>query len=276
MKRVLLTKEPELLPPEDLYLIHKAAEERLLDAIVVVDSLKGDGRTQRRFFDRLKAVVERIRERELVATVKERRDARYMARVRQQSYIRRTESLFGGATAGSFPEGVEIKRGGAINSPLTQSVLEKLSPDILWQCGAGILKPNIFNIPNIGTLNVHHGVAPEIRGCKSIFWGLYYGRYDWIGVTVHFIDEGLDTGPVLAQERLNVRPGDDFEKLYIEATKVGLQLLLQVLRLLGEGKKIQPLRKNGVTSVYKSSFRVVHYRQLANKHWLPVEPYRYT
>ncbi|MBV8232444.1 MAG: hypothetical protein JO329_20880 [Planctomycetaceae bacterium] len=45
----------------------------------------------------------------------------------------------------------------------------------------------------IGTLNLHHGIAPSIRGMNSIYWALWEGRPEWIGSTVHFIDKGIDT-----------------------------------------------------------------------------------
>jgi len=54
-----------------------------------------------------------------------------------------------------------------------------------------------FTAPAHGTINVHHGSVPAYRGGPPVFWELADGR-DTVGFTVHRIDAGIDTGPVLA------------------------------------------------------------------------------
>src|SRR4029079_15651556 len=54
-----------------------------------------------------------------------------------------------------------------------------------------------FSVPRHGVVNVHHGGVPEYRGGPPLFWELADGR-ETVGFTVHRIDAGIDTGPVLA------------------------------------------------------------------------------
>ncbi len=84
-----------------------------------------------------------------------------------------------------------------INSQVFAATLQELSPDILITSACPILKPLIFDIPRLGTINIHRGIAPAYRGERTVFWPLYYRDYEHIGVTLHLIDRGIDTGPIL-------------------------------------------------------------------------------
>lgn len=87
----------------------------------------------------------------------------------------------------------------SVNDKMSEKEIISFDPDLIIQCGAGILKENIYNLSKIGTINHHCGVSPEIRGIHSTFWCLLYGINDKIGFTIHFIDENLDTGMILYQ-----------------------------------------------------------------------------
>ncbi len=89
-----------------------------------------------------------------------------------------------------------------VNDTKSEAFLLKSKPDVILQAGAGILKENIFSKAGIATINVHHGIVPEIRGIDSTFWCMFYGIKEKIGVTCHMIDEHLDTGAIIHQEAL--------------------------------------------------------------------------
>ncbi len=90
-----------------------------------------------------------------------------------------------------------------VNDEKSVAFLQKIRPNIIIQSDAGILKSNIFSLSNIATINVHHGLSPDIRGIFSTFWCLFYGIKEKVGVTCHLIDEHLDTGAVVTQKALN-------------------------------------------------------------------------
>lgn len=85
-----------------------------------------------------------------------------------------------------------------INSQIFADELKKLQPEFIVVSGGPILKPLIFNQAQRACINVHHGVAPWYRGGYTLFWPLFFRDYDRIGVTVHLINEGIDSGSLLA------------------------------------------------------------------------------
>ena len=140
-----------------------------------------------------------------------------------------------------------------INGDDAQAVVREANADVLVQAGAGILRRPLFSIPRLGSLNIHHGIAPLIRGMGSIYWGLWERRDDWIGATVHRIDDGLDTGEPLAYARVTPSPGEGFASLFARATEAGVSALLDVLGRLQEGASVGVAVAGGA-GVYRSSF----------------------
>lgn len=112
------------------------------------------------------------------------------------------------------------------NSLEMKNYLTELKPSLMIQCGGSTekLDSSIFSIPSFGTINIHHGLAPEIRGVYSIFWPLYFGWHEKLGVTCHFIDSGFDTGPVIYTYTPNYKI-DDFKSLYRDLILNGSKML---------------------------------------------------
>ena len=83
-------------------------------------------------------------------------------------------------------------------------------------------------------LNVHPSLLPAFPGMHAVEDALAAGVAE-TGVTVHFVDEGIDTGPVVLQERVPVEPGDTAESLHARLHEVEHRLLPQAARLYLEG-----------------------------------------
>jgi folate-dependent phosphoribosylglycinamide formyltransferase PurN len=81
------------------------------------------------------------------------------------------------------------------NSPHTIASLEAWAPDLIIFTGGNILRREVLAIPRLGVLNVHLGWLPQIRGMSSPEWSVLEGVP--VGVTIHFMDSGIDTGPIL-------------------------------------------------------------------------------
>jgi len=142
----------------------------------------------------------------------------------------------------------------AANGPDAANVIKSLHPDILLQAGAGILRPQIFTIPKLGTLNMHHGIAPDIRGMNSIYWALWENRPEWIGATIHFINEGIDTGKPLAYFHVRpISPCEGFAPLFARATEGGVAALVGVIqKMIGGGQPEVKANESG--NAYRSTF----------------------
>lgn len=84
-------------------------------------------------------------------------------------------------------------------------------------------------------INLHPALLPSFPGAHAIDEALAYG-VRWTGVTVHFVDEGVDTGPVILQEPVEVRDDDDIESLAARIHAVEHRLLPQATRLCLDGR----------------------------------------
>jgi peptidoglycan/xylan/chitin deacetylase (PgdA/CDA1 family) len=97
--------------------------------------------------------------------------------------------------------------------------VKAFAPDLGLSLAAPILRRPLFSIPRLGTVNLHKGKVPQFRGMPPAFWEFWTGAPS-VGCTVHFVDDKLDTGRVVAEAELP-RPR--------HATVRGMQLMLDEL-----------------------------------------------
>jgi methionyl-tRNA formyltransferase len=93
-----------------------------------------------------------------------------------------------------------------INSTAIENAIRGLNPELIvvghFQ---KLLKPNIFLIPSLGCINLHPSLLPDYKGLSPIQRPIMHGEKE-TGVTVHFIDEGVDTGKIIVQQRIPLTP----------------------------------------------------------------------
>jgi folate-dependent phosphoribosylglycinamide formyltransferase PurN len=109
-------------------------------------------------------------------------------------------------------------------------VLERVrasTPDLGLIYGSPILKPELFEIPTLGTLGIHHGKAPEYRGKKTTFWAMY-NREETAAVTIQKINAGLDTGEIVKQGEVTIGR-HSYRAVCEELEQLGLELYLQAI-----------------------------------------------
>jgi len=141
----------------------------------------------------------------------------------------------------------------SVNDADAIEAMEALKPDLIIQAGAGILRARLFTTARLGAVNLHHGIAPLIRGMDSIYWALWANRPDWLGATVHWIDDGIDTGAVLAYAPIAPRlTGEGYPALYARATQHGADQLVRTLVRLEAGEKWS-VAPPALTGVYRST-----------------------
>jgi hypothetical protein len=128
----------------------------------------------------------------------------------------------------------------SVNLRATAALLESLRPDVLLVAGAPILKPHIFSIPQLATINVHFGISPRYRGEHTLFWPRYFGDHANVGVTIHLIDKGIDTGRILAQGFVGVAAEDDEWEVEAKAARMAAELAVDVLRAGRFEPRFQP------------------------------------
>jgi folate-dependent phosphoribosylglycinamide formyltransferase PurN len=111
-----------------------------------------------------------------------------------------------------------------------QNVLEQvcaLEPDLGLIYGSPILKPELFEIPSLGTLGIHHGKVPEYRGNKTTFWAIYNGERV-AGVTIQKVNKGLDTGRIVKTGEVSTQ-GRAYQSVVHELETLGLDLYMRAI-----------------------------------------------
>ena len=99
----------------------------------------------------------------------------------------------------------EVVRVPTLNGDEARDALRRLGADVAISLDNAIIRPETFSLPTHGTINVHHGAVPGYRGGPPVFWELRDGL-DRVGFTIHLIDTGIDTGPVLASGQVPIEP----------------------------------------------------------------------
>jgi len=118
-------------------------------------------------------------------------------------------------------------------APLLERV-RQWRPDLGLSIGAPVLRPPLFKIPKLGTLNLHLGRVPEYRGAPPGFWELYTDARR-IGATVHWVDEGLDTGPVVVAAEAPIYESDSLARVEARAVELGRRALTAALKHVARG-----------------------------------------
>lgn len=119
-----------------------------------------------------------------------------------------------------------------INSNDFLEIILQMDSDLIVSLSFNqIFKKEILNIPKIGAINCHAGLLPSYRGRNILNWALINDEKKF-GITVHFIDEGIDTGDIILQEEYDISDNDDYstllEKAYQECPKLLVESIEQI------------------------------------------------
>jgi methionyl-tRNA formyltransferase len=129
------------------------------------------------------------------------------------------------------------------------SVLEEISPDLVVVVAYGkILPASVINYPKYGCINLHVSLLPKYRGAAPMQRAIMEGECE-TGVTVMQMDEGLDTGDILAVEKFPIGPSDDFEAIHDRSAEVGSALLSRIIPEIERGT-ITPVKQDDSKSSY--------------------------
>lgn len=98
-----------------------------------------------------------------------------------------------------------------------------------------IFKEKLYSIPRFGTINCHAGMLPYYRGRNILNWALINGEKNF-GITVHYIDSGIDTGDIILQESFPISVTDDYQSLLETAYRNCPRILDKAIEQIYEGK----------------------------------------
>lgn len=121
--------------------------------------------------------------------------------------------------------------------------LSGYKPDIIALTAYGkILPASIISLPPLGTINVHGSLLPKYRGAAPIQWSLIRGEVE-TGITIMQMDEGVDTGDILLQEKLAISPEDTAGTLSGKLAELGGAALAKALDLFRQDK-LHPVKQD--------------------------------
>ena len=157
----------------------------------------------------------------------------------------------------------------AINSKSTAQLIAEQEPDILFVCGAPILKNRIFELAKYGAVNFHYGYSPKYKGQHTLLWAYNQGDHKSLGGTFLKIDKGVDTGAPIAFIFPEVDPTDSLEvieaKLALLARDSASEAIAAALKTPKSLKSHdEPNRKEFMVRFADYSF-VVHLRYYAER-----------
>ena len=105
------------------------------------------------------------------------------------------------------------------------------APDAIAFTGGGLIRRDLLGIPKLGVLNCHMGLLPPYRGMDVVEWPVLEATTNAppLGLTVHYMDAGVDTGPLLRHEKFGLESGDDFARIRERLTARMPTLMFDVL-----------------------------------------------
>lgn len=98
-----------------------------------------------------------------------------------------------------------------------------------------IVPPQVFTVPKLGSICFHPSLLPKYRGASAINWALIKGEAV-TGLSVFWVDKGIDTGPILVQKAVNVEPDDTTGSLYFNKIfPLGIEAIGEAIDLINAG-----------------------------------------
>ena len=125
-----------------------------------------------------------------------------------------------------------------INHPDVVVLAERLKPDVIAVFGTSLIRGPLLAKGRLGIFNLHGGLSPRYRGADCTFWALYNGELDQVGCTLHRVDEGIDTGTLIAHICPAVKAGDDELELFWRAVRDGAEVYAELMERLARGERL--------------------------------------
>lgn len=135
----------------------------------------------------------------------------------------------------ALSHGTKVFQPKRVREPENVAVLREAQPDVIVVAAFGqILTSDILNLPKYGCINVHASLLPKYRGASPIQSAILAGETE-SGVTIMRMDEGIDTGDMIAQQAVPLSPEETGGSLFEKLSVLGATLLCDTLEEIGRG-----------------------------------------
>lgn len=121
------------------------------------------------------------------------------------------------------------------NNKEFRQILKRLNIDVIINQSQSIIKSKLLNIPKIGIINRHNALLPKNRGRLTPFWVLVKKEKE-TGVSIHFVEENIDSGDIIVQEKFPILKKYNFNRLVKKNYEVAPIAMLKALDILAQGE----------------------------------------
>lgn len=136
-----------------------------------------------------------------------------------------------------------------INSSEAIALIAAKKPDVVIVNGTRILKKELLDSIKATFINTHQGITPMYRGAHGGYWALYNDDPANCGVTIHLVDEGVDTGHIIAQALISPGAADTYISYPYLQIAAALPLLVMAVRSVAAGTLMTTIR-NGPSGLW--------------------------
>lgn len=128
-------------------------------------------------------------------------------------------------------------------------ILNNLNPDIIIVVAYGKILPKyILDFPRFGCVNIHASLLPRYRGAAPINWAII-NREKTTGITIMYMDDGMDTGDIISKTELKIDTDDTFMTIHDKLLDLAKPALVEVLEAIINDKKINRQKQTGNYSI---------------------------
>lgn len=138
----------------------------------------------------------------------------------------------------------------SVNHADVLALADRYQPDVIAVFGTTLIKGSLLQKGRLGIVNLHGGLSPNYRGADCTFWALYNGEPEQVGCTLHFIDQGIDTGNLIAYACPEVKEDDDELTLFWRAVRDSADVYAELFDRLEAGERFGQ-RQSGKGQLYR-------------------------
>lgn len=184
----------------------------------------------------------------------------FAERTRQEEEFFGTKSAF---IADGGRCGVQIIEPGEVNSATTLEFLQSHDIETVVVYGTSLIKTPLIDTWPGRMINMHLGLSPYYRGTATNFYPLLNGEPEYVGVTIHLIDSGIDSGAIVKHARPAIVASDRPHTIGCKAILAGIEAMIAVLTGLERDGRLQAVPQWEVPGAHVYLRKDYHPRQVA-------------
>jgi len=149
----------------------------------------------------------------------------------------------------SEKSGIDLFRPGHMKDREVYDAYSSLKPDLaILAFVTDIIPERLLDIPSTGTICYHPSLLPRHRGASGINWAVIQGDTH-TGLTILWVDKGIDTGPILLQKEVDIGPDDTAGSLYFNKLfPLGIDAIMEAVDLIKNGRAPKILQENSLAT----------------------------